>query len=81
MWSIRKILLNLHKDLRFLLERKKIEKCKKLVYGIEDNEQYVVHLRALKQALNHWLILNKKSAQLNSVESTSMVKTIHWNEY
>ena len=49
----------LHCDLPFLPERKKIEKCKKLVCNIHNKENYVVHIRALKQALNHGLILKK----------------------
>ena len=48
-----------HKDLPFLLERKKLEKVEKLVCGIEDKEKYVIHIRALKQALNHGLILKR----------------------
>ena len=44
-----------HKDLRFLPERKKIEKVEKLVCSIEDKEKYVIHIRALKQALNNGL--------------------------
>ena len=44
-----------HKDLPFLPERKKIEKVEKLVCSIEDKEKYVIHIRALKQALNHGL--------------------------
>ena len=43
----------------FLPERKKIKKCNKLVCNIQDKENYVVHIRALKQALNHGLILKK----------------------
>ena len=61
-----KKLYNLHSDLRFLPERKKIRKCNKLVCTLQDKENYVVHIRALKQALNHALIL-KKNAQLNSI--------------
>ena len=49
----------LHCDLPFLPERKKIEKCKKLVCNINNKENNVVHIRALKQALNHGLILKK----------------------
>ena len=52
-----KNLFNLHKDLPFLPERKKIEKCKKLVCNIHNKDNYAVHIRALKQALNHGLIL------------------------
>ena len=54
-----KNLFNLHCDLPFLLERKIIEECKKLVCNIHNKENHVVHIRALKQALNYWLILKK----------------------
>ena len=52
-----KKLFSSHKDLPFLPERKKLEKVEKLVCGIEDKEKCVIHIRALKQALNHGLIL------------------------
>ena len=55
-----KDLFNLHSDVPFLPERKKIEKCKKLVCNIHNKENYVVHIRALKQALNHGLIPKQK---------------------
>ena len=52
-------LYNLHKDLPFLPERKKVERVKKLICGIEDKKKYVIHIRPLKQALNHGLKLKK----------------------
>ena len=48
-----------HKDLPFLPERKKLEKVEKLVCNIEDKEKYIINIRALKQALNHGLILKR----------------------
>ena len=54
-----KTLFNNHKDLPFLPERKKVEKVEKLICSIEDKEKYVIHIRALKQALNHGLKLKK----------------------
>ena len=54
-----KELFNLHKDLPFLPERKKVEKVEKLICSIEDKEKYVIHIRALKQALNHRLVFKK----------------------
>ena len=39
--------------------RKKLEKVEKLVSSIEDKEKYFIHIRALKQALNHGLILKR----------------------
>ena len=38
-------------------EGRKLEKVEKLVCSIEDKEKYVIHIRALKQALNHGLVL------------------------
>ena len=52
-----KTLFNSHKDLPFLPERKKVEKAEKC--SIEDKEKYVIHIRALKQALNHGLKLKE----------------------
>ena len=54
-----KNLFNLHRDLPFLLERKKIGKCNKLICGFHYKKSYVVPIRALKQTLNHGLILRK----------------------
>ena len=54
-----KELFNFHKDLPFLPKRKKVEKVEKLICSIEDKEKYVIHIRALKQALNHGLKLKK----------------------
>ena len=52
-----KTLFNSHKDLPFLPERKRVEKVEKLICSIEDKEKYVIHIRGLKQALNHGLKL------------------------
>ena len=54
-----KQLFGSHKELPFLPERKKLEKLEKLVCSIEDKEKYVIHIRALKQALNNGLKLKK----------------------
>ena len=54
-----KKLFDLQKDLPFLLERKKANKVKKLICSIEDKEKYVIHIKVLKQALNHRLVLKK----------------------
>ena len=37
----------------------KINKCSKLVCNLNDKRNYVVHIRALKQALMHGLKLKK----------------------
>ena len=50
---------DLHSDLPFSPERMKIDKYKKLVSNLYNKEKYVVHIRSLKQALNHGVILKK----------------------
>ena len=52
-------LYDLHSDLPFLPEKMKIDKCSKLVCNLYDKKDYIVHIRSLKQALNHGLILKK----------------------
>ena len=47
----------LHNDLPFLPERMKIEKVKKLVTNLHDKTEHVIHIRNLKQVLNHGLLL------------------------
>ena len=59
MLIIRKTLFDLHKDLPFLPERKKVNKVEKLICNIEDKEKYVMHIKVLKQALNHGLVFKK----------------------
>ena len=49
----------LHSDLAFLPERMKINKCTKLTCTIQNKENYITHKRALKQAINQGLKLEK----------------------
>ena len=52
-------LRKLHSDLPILSETMKINKCSKVVCNLYDKKNYVIHIRSLKQALNHGLILKK----------------------
>ena len=36
-----------------------IEKVEKLIASLHDKNEYVIHMRKLKQALNHGLVLKK----------------------
>ena len=54
-----KNLHRVHSDLPFLPERKKINKCSKLINTLHDKKNYVIRIRALKQALDHGLKLTK----------------------
>ena len=47
----------------------KIEKVEKLVTNLHDKIEYVKHIRNLKQALNHKLILKNFIEWLNLIET------------
>ena len=49
----------MHSDLPFLPKRIKIDKCKKLVCDLHNEKKLVIHIKSLKQALNHGLKLKK----------------------
>ena len=48
-----------HNDLPFMCNKMKINKVKKLVPDLKDKKNYVIHIRALDQALRHGLVLER----------------------
>ena len=54
-----KQLHDFHRNLPFLAETMKINKCNKLVCNLYDKNHYVLHIGALKQALDHGIIFLK----------------------
>ena len=52
-----KELHNSHNDLPFMCERMKINGVEKLIPNLYDKKRYVIHIRALDQALKHGLVL------------------------
>ena len=52
-------LCEFYNDLPILLERMKIEIVEKLLPNLHDQTEYVIHIRNLKQAWNHGLVLKK----------------------
>ena len=60
-----KELHELHKDLPFLPDRMDVNKVNKLIASVHDKTNYVIHIYALKQALNHGLILKKVHAVIS----------------
>ena len=63
-------------------QKKKVNKCEKLICSIEDKEKYVISIRALKQALNHGLILKKVHRVIKFNQRAWLKKyidnKIHW---
>ena len=51
-----KNLQNIRNDLPFLPERMNIEKVEKVIPNLHDKNEYVIHIRNLKQSLNHGLV-------------------------
>ena len=51
----------LHNDVPFLPERKKIKKVKKLVTNLYDKNECLSHIRKLKKLLNHEINFEKSS--------------------
>ena len=49
----------LHKDLLFLPERMQIKQIENFVPNLHEKTEYVIHIRNLKHALNHRLVLRK----------------------
>ena len=49
----------LHNDLPFLPERRKIGKVERLAANLQDKTEYAIHIRNSKHALYHGLILKK----------------------
>ena len=52
-------LYDLDNDLPFLPETMKMEKVEKLVASLHDKTEYIIHIRNLKQTLNHGLVFKK----------------------
>ena len=71
MLNILKNLHDLHNDWPFLPERMKTEKVQKLVSNLHDKKYYVIHIKNLKQTLNHGLVLKK-------VHRVNMFNQIVW---
>ena len=71
---------NLHNNLPFLLEKWKIEKVEKLVANWHDKTEYVMHIRNLKQALNHGLVLKKVHRIIKFNKKTCLKPYIDWTQ-
>ena len=69
----------MHSDLPFSSERIKIKKCNKLVHNSYDKKEYVVYIRALKQALNHGLILKNVQRAIQSNQEVWLKRYIERN--
>ena len=74
-----KNLYELHKDLSFLPDRMKVNKVNKLIASVYDKNNYSIHIYALKQALNHGLILKKVHNAISFRHCAWLKPYIHMN--
>ena len=70
---------NIIKTCHFELIEKILDNTGKLVTAIEDKEKYVMHLSAIKQALNHGLKLKKIHRVIEFREETWLNLCIDMN--
>ena len=68
-----------HSDLPFLPRRMKIDKCKKLVCNFQNKKKYVIHIKSLKQALNHGLKLKEVHKNIEFNQKTWLKPYIDMN--
>ena len=50
---------NLHNDIPFMCDKMNINGVEKLIPNLYDKKKYIIHIRALKQVIDHGLILEK----------------------
>ena len=74
-----KELHNFHNDLPFMCERMKINGVEKLTPNLYDKKRYVIHIRALDQALKHGLVLERIHRAVEFKQSAWMKEYIHFN--
>ena len=59
-----------HNDLPFTCDKMKINKVEKLVPNLKDKKNYIIHIRALDQALRHGLVLERihRAIEFNQID-------------
>ena len=68
-----------HNDLPFMCEKMVINNVEKLVPNLYDKRNYVIHIRALDQALRHGLILEKVHRMIEFNQSAWLRPYIDFN--
>ena len=68
-----------HNDLPFMCERMKISGVKKLIPNLYDKKRYVIHIRALDQALKHGLVSERIHRVIEFKQSAWMKEYIDFN--
>ena len=70
---------DLHNDLPFMCEKIRVSGVEKLVPNLRDKKKYVIHVKTLKQALDHGLVLEKIHRVIKFKQSAWMKEYIDFN--
>ena len=68
-----------HNDLPFMCEKIRVSGVEKLVPNLHDKQKHVIHVKALKQALDHGLVLERIHRVIQFKQSAWMKKYIDFN--
>ena len=68
-----------HNDLPFMCEKIRVSGVKKLVPNLHDKQKYVIHVKALKQALDHGLVLERIHRVIQLKQSAWIKEYIDFN--
>ena len=77
--SYPKELHDLHNDIPFMCTKMKVNGIEKLISNLYYKRKYIIHIRALKQALDHRLILEKIHRCIKFKQSPWMKEYIDFN--
>ena len=77
--SYLKELHNLHNDIPFMCTKMKVNGVEKLITNLYYKRKYIIHIRALKQALDHGLMLEKIHRCIKFKQSPWMKEYIDFN--
>ena len=78
--SYPKELHDLHNDLPFMCAKMKINGVEKLIPNLYYKRKYIIHIRALKQALDHGLVLERIHRCIRFKQSPWMKEYIDFNK-
>ena len=70
---------SLHNDIPFMCDKMNISGVEKLIPNLYDKKKYIIHIRVLKQAIDHGLILEKIHRCIRFRQSAWMKEYIDFN--
>ena len=70
---------DLHNDIPFMCAKMKVNGVEKLIPNLYNKRKYIVHIRALKQAIDHGLLLKKVHRCIRFRQSPWMKEYIDFN--